>query len=239
MISPCFQFYPKDWLSSQRVTLMTIGQEGALIRLLAIAWTQPDYCITSDEEQLAKMCKLTYDEWCKGGYSVVLTCFRPHAEKVAFLVNDRLLAEVEKQRQWRKKSAEGGKNSALKRWGSDTKIKDKGGYPMVTPAPLPNGVTFQFADPSLHSTPIVPKGDDGFDQFWTLYPRKVKKLDALRAWEKGKCSAILHKILTAVQRHCTSEEWRKDGGKYIPHPTSWLNKQRWDDELKVEDRKLW
>ena len=28
-----------------------------------------------------------------------------------------------------------------------------------------------------------------------------------------------------------SKEWKKENGKYIPHPTTWLNQKRWEDEL--------
>jgi len=39
MKSPSFQFYPRDWLGSQRVQMMTLEEEGVYIRLLCFCWT--------------------------------------------------------------------------------------------------------------------------------------------------------------------------------------------------------
>lgn len=81
------------------------------------------------------------------------------------------------------------------------------------------------------STPPTPPG--GFERFWELYPRKVGKQAALKAWSRLKPSAELTKaILDAVEYQKNSREWTKDGGQYIPHPTTWLNQGRWEDETE-------
>ena len=43
---------------------------------------------------------------------------------------------------------------------------------------------------------------------------------------------LFAKILAALQRHKKFAKWTKDGGEYIPHPTTWLNGRRWEDELE-------
>ena len=71
-----------------------------------------------------------------------------------------------------------------------------------------------------------------FNEFWAAYPRKVGKGGAQKVWSKIKPTAELHaKILAAVDIAKRSVEWQKDNGKFIPHPTTWLNQGRWDDEL--------
>jgi len=80
-----------------------------------------------------------------------------------------------------------------------------------------------------HSSPAKP--DDGFAEFWKAYPRKVGKGAALKAWMKIKSkSEALRLILDALAWQRTSEQWSKDGGQFIPHPSTWLNEQRWFDE---------
>lgn len=80
-------------------------------------------------------------------------------------------------------------------------------------------------------------GGDGFEAFWILYPRKVGKVPALKAWKKLKPDQELKaEILKAVALHRRSEDWTKDGGQFIPHPATWINQQRWQDELKVAAR---
>jgi hypothetical protein len=32
--------------------------------------------------------------------------------------------------------------------------------------------------------------------------------------------------------HVASEQWRRDDGRFIPHPATWLNQRRWEDEAE-------
>lgn len=71
-----------------------------------------------------------------------------------------------------------------------------------------------------------------FTEFWTAYPRKKSKGDAEKAWLKLKPDEQLaSQIIAAVERATTSEDWTRDGGKFIPYPASWLNAKGWEDEL--------
>lgn len=120
--APAFQFYPSDYLSSQRVSLMTLEEEGAYIRLLCYCWQSG--AIPSDPEKIARLIG-------KGASTTLATTlatmFQPHASDPALLVNDRLDQERAKQQQWREKSASGGRKSA------ETRKKSKGGSTTVQP----------------------------------------------------------------------------------------------------------
>lgn len=78
-----------------------------------------------------------------------------------------------------------------------------------------------------------PQGDAGgelFDRFWALYPKKRNKPAALRAWRRLNPTAALCMTMSrALKRQMSSEEWQKDGGRYVPYPASWLNGARWED----------
>lgn len=70
-----------------------------------------------------------------------------------------------------------------------------------------------------------------FDSFWAAYPRKVSKAKALEWWRRNRPDQPLtDTIVSAVvtQRH--SPQWTRDEGQYIPHPATWLNGRRWEDE---------
>ena len=67
-----------------------------------------------------------------------------------------------------------------------------------------------------------------FDQFWETYPRKVGKQTAIKAYSKALKMTTPQKILDGVQLLIS----QKLETKFIPHPTSWLNAGRWDDELE-------
>lgn len=75
------------------------------------------------------------------------------------------------------------------------------------------------------------KGDGGFLQFWSAYPKKKAKDQASKAFAKA--DAPLETLMLAVMRHRDSADWRKDGGKYIPYPATWLNGRRWEDDEQI------
>jgi transposase len=77
--------------------------------------------------------------------------------------------------------------------------------------------------------------DQRFDVFWQAYPRKVGKKPARKAWERIKPSKeLLGKMLKSIQAARESKAWKKDNGEYIPHPSTWLNQERWEDEYEVQ-----
>lgn len=72
-----------------------------------------------------------------------------------------------------------------------------------------------------------------FAEFWNAYPKKVAKQYALKAWKRLRPDAELHeKIMQAVNAQKRSEQWRRDNGRYIPNPATWLNGGQWDNELE-------
>jgi hypothetical protein len=78
-----------------------------------------------------------------------------------------------------------------------------------------------------------PKRDaTAFARFWDAYPKKVGKGKAEKAFVKVDV-ALLDVILKAVAQHSKSEQWLKDNGQFIPHPATWLNERRWEDEMQI------
>lgn len=72
-----------------------------------------------------------------------------------------------------------------------------------------------------------------FDAFWTAYPRKVAKDKARKAFRKINPNAeLLAEMLRAVDAQKKAKDWLKEGGQFIPHPVTWLNGRRWEDELE-------
>lgn len=82
--------------------------------------------------------------------------------------------------------------------------------------------------------PKSPSEGDAFERFWSVYPRKVGKQSAKRAFERVKVP--LETLVTAVERQKCSDQWTQNNGQFIPHPATWLNQGRWDDELPESGR---
>lgn len=72
---------------------------------------------------------------------------------------------------------------------------------------------------------------NGFDRFWDAYPKKRAKEAARKAWAKLKPNdTLLQTIIADVESQKRTQDWKKDGGKYIPYPATYLNGKRWEDE---------
>lgn len=83
------------------------------------------------------------------------------------------------------------------------------------------------------------KDIDDFDLFWKQYPRKIGKQECMKIWlnpKKKKLRPHVEDILDTLAVHKISEDWIKDDGKYIPHPSTWLNRGGWDDELRMPSK---
>lgn len=75
-----------------------------------------------------------------------------------------------------------------------------------------------------------------FEDFWKVYPNKVKKGAAKTAWRAGKLDGIADRIIDDVNKRCDTE-WTGDGAQFVPHPTTYLHQRRWEDETPPQERK--
>lgn len=87
-----------------------------------------------------------------------------------------------------------------------------------------------------------------FDRFWIAYPRKVGKPAALRAWgaatkrSGGDPERLLRDVMPALEKARRTEQWqdRDEAGalRWVPHPATWLNQQRWEDDEGQADLEM-
>lgn len=75
--------------------------------------------------------------------------------------------------------------------------------------------------------------DESFEKFWLRMPRKEKKKDCRTKWKyiPKKNHDKIHKALDKI-----IPIWDKKEKQFIPHPLTWLNGERWDDEVECEDK---
>jgi len=80
-----------------------------------------------------------------------------------------------------------------------------------------------------------------FLQFYDAYPKHIGREPAWKAWQKLNGSRPnLSTLITKINEMKKSEDWTKDNGKFIPHPATWLNQKRWEDEgVKLEVKPSW
>ena len=42
-------------------------------------------------------------------------------------------------------------------------------------------------------------------------------------------------VMAGLEAARASDQWTRDGGRYVPHPATWLNGRRWEDEAIAAD----
>lgn len=106
------------------------------------------------------------------------------------------------------------------------------------PTPLEN-----ISDPPQKNLPTLNLGNNNlvneqinielhFDRFYQMYPRKVGKGAAKKAFFLALKKSSAQKIIDAALEYnkaCAGKD-----KKFIPHPSTWLNQERWDDEVEYD-----
>lgn len=80
--------------------------------------------------------------------------------------------------------------------------------------------------------PIVPQAEElietWFEEWWTIYPRRIGKGAARKAYAKAVRSVPRSRLLEAATAYAVTREGEDQN--FTPHPSTWLNQERWNDE---------
>lgn len=71
--------------------------------------------------------------------------------------------------------------------------------------------------------------EEKFEEFWKRYPRRVGKGAARKAYAKALKVATHEEIMAGLRTFVIAEPWHGDI-QFCPHPSTWLNQERWADE---------
>jgi hypothetical protein len=105
---------------------------------------------------------------------------------------------------------------------------DSSGKSGVTPVGTQN-IILTIKEPSNK------QADNDFDNFWKLYPKKVAKSDAVKAWNKATKKKTADELLKLTKAYA---EGQLPEDKYIPYPASWLNKELYESVEVAEAKPL-
>jgi len=75
--------------------------------------------------------------------------------------------------------------------------------------------------------------NDGFETFWLLYPKRIAKADALKAWNKAIKKKTPDELIALTKAYSES---KLPDMTYIPYPASWLNKGLYE-AVEVQENK--
>jgi len=222
---PYMQFYVADYLAD--TTHLTAEEHGAYMLLLFSYW-QTGKPLRID--RLATVARIPNERWA----SVAETLSEFFHATETHWVQFRVEADLEAVNSKVTTASNAGKASArAKALKKQQELNDRS---TNVDDPLQrNGNhidTDTYTDKNINNTPPMAE-DLLFPKFWKLYPNKKGKAAAEKAWKKLKVTDDLFNLIAqGLARQCVSPAWTKDDGQFIPHPATWLNGKRWEDEVK-------
>jgi hypothetical protein len=90
--------------------------------------------------------------------------------------------------------------------------------------------------PKVPKAPKPPKEPCLFEDFYTLYPRKEAKQNALKAYQKAVKQVSHEAIIEGVSKYKQQIEAKQTEKQYIKQPATWLNQGCWEDDYTVETK---
>jgi uncharacterized protein YdaU (DUF1376 family) len=227
---PAFQFYPREFVSSRAVSLMTPEERGGYIMLLCHAWMgdKPGR-LPADDAALAILSGLL-ERWpaCRDGIARAFT-IRP-----SFWTQARMVVERVKQKRRKTRAVAGANATNEKRWGARTKVAqrpDSDSLSVALPLPLPLQSAFASASASQKIEPKPSSADADFARFWKEWPNKAhSKAEALVQWRKLKPDVAVCLAAIAAQK-----AWRAAAplGAFVEpwkHACRWIKYRCWENE---------
>lgn len=230
MKAPAFQLYPQDFISSLDVQVMNVEQIGAYVLLLFNAWIhEPQGYLPNNDLLLQRICRMNDKQWSKNK-SLILKKFEKDGE---FIFNNRLLKELEKQGEYRKKQAlngsKGGRPKANinpeKAVGlsglTQTKPKKSSSFSSSISTSVKENIS-SFSVQFDEARSIYPGSKKGnpteFENFckkhkdWKeVLPILKDKITAYKEWREAKLQI---------------EKWAPDYKNF----STWINGRHWEDE---------
>lgn len=82
------------------------------------------------------------------------------------------------------------------------------------------------------AAPVRPDYSAAFERFWKAYPNAKGKKPAFNSWKRKKLDARADELIADVEARLSRDrKWREDGGRFIPHGSTYVSEERWEDGI--------
>lgn len=242
---PAFLFYPEDFAAG--TAAMSPLAVGIYIRCLCHQWSHGS--LPNDQEAITRIAGAMPDETAKA-WPTVSKKFQE--VEPGILQNVRLETERQKLIKQGRKRSSAGRRGAMSRWGDDKphgKRDGKGHGKRMANAKQNDNKNMASrvanANANANETGLEIANANAFDEFWALVPNKVGKRTAEKAYklavsvislrpvEAGPGADDPHGFLLERMRAFAASPVGRGDPQYIPHPATWLNAGRYDDDPRI------
>lgn len=217
------QLYVADYLGDTQH--LTTEQHGAYLLLLMAMWRN-EGSLQNDPTKLARIARVSARRWHIVSVDV-MAFFDIEGETVT---QKRLVREHQKALSISEKRSASGKRGAEAKSLKSNDLPSANAKQLLQHSQIPEPYREKKEGTNVPSKER--DFDPQFEAFYAAYPRHVGKGAARRAFA-GACRKTDPESLTKAARRFAGQVVGKDP-KFIPHPASWLNGERWDDDLPTQ-----
>jgi uncharacterized protein YdaU (DUF1376 family) len=235
MTNAWFSFYPGDYLRD--TADLSFDRHGAYLKLLCFYYSN-ERPLPTDKSALHRIAG-AQDDQERAAVDFIVERFFTLSDGV--YRHGRADREIVRRAEAHDRLSERGRRGASSRWqgkpdgtSNASAIGTSNASAVACPQPQP-----QPQEEKKHPAPSAPcessnatalleqetKGA-AFEVFWERWPRKQAKGTARKAWLNIPI-AEYPAVMTGLEKWLLSDQWARE---VIPHPATWLNKKRWQDE---------
>ena len=224
-------YMPMFWGDYWRdTTHLSDAEHVSYLRLISHYWQHGG--LPQEDNRLARIAGRSDAEWAD--MKPMLQAFFKQCWTHA-----RIDRELQKQKSLQETNVERAKKAAASRWNKNQEDSSLSQPASNAPSMLRASVEQSstnathihshihnhIKEPDINNIRSPKLADSSFSEFWGSYPRKVGKGAAEKAWRSAVKVAPADVILAGARNYV----WPKDP-QFIPHPATWLNQHRWNDE---------
>lgn len=226
---PWIKFYPRDWRGDQALRAVSIAARGLWMECLCIMHEAKPYGHLMlngepvEDHVLARMAGVSVDE-----VSALMAELRQAGvlgvTSRGVVFSRRMTKDHARARK--------GKKAAIKRWSQVPDGVEQSGAPNGSPNGIP--ITQKPEARSQKQDSSSPPLDDplkaDFEEWYRLYPHKVGRGQALKAYRSARKKIGQAELLEAVKKFSAAVLRAGTEKRFVPHPSTWLTGERWADE---------
>jgi len=200
---PYMQLYVNDYLAD--TAHLNAVQHGAYMLLLMNYWQQGKP-LNNSRERLATVARMTSEEW-EDNREILAEFFWIDGD---IWTHARVENDLAKVREKSEKASTSARSAFVKR-----SLSDRSANVEQTPV---------YTDTDTDTKKDIYSED--FEKFWAIYPIKVGKGSAMKAWVKAIKKTTVEVIVEGADRY--ARDPNRDPA-FTAHPSTWLNGDRWLD----------
>jgi uncharacterized protein YdaU (DUF1376 family) len=222
---PWVRFFASDWLAGTRG--MTAAETGVYITLVATMYEHGGPIVREDA-RLARRCGLP-----TRNFAVILD--RLIADEKITLEGENLWGrKVDMEVRNRSARAEKARAAALAKAERNQRPLSARAPAKQPPSSAPEVLRARGSEPEPDSEDKSSEKESSsqpsaarlwWDEFWALFPNKVGKADAVKAFDKARKRVDRQTMLDGLQRYVDKTDDRP-----WCNPSTWLNQDRWADQ---------